>query len=155
MPYIDETQLSNALGPSTYLAIFDDDVDGVVDASAVTLVILRAHARVRSRLVAVLKDMPPELPAAVDPLLVSVELDYAVALSFERHPEYVRSAGAGKTSPQELRADATMEDIVSAQQQLLLTPTQVAPLTVGGAFMDTSHRVALDNTDGSRNTGDF
>jgi hypothetical protein len=155
VPYITQAQLSDALGPVTFLAIFDDNNDGALDSTAVALVLLRAHARVTSQLLSELDTLPPEEPAAVDPILVSAELDYAVAFSFERHPEYVRTAGGTGKSPQEARADATMKAILAASAQLQQGPTQGAPRNSGGAFIDTSHRVALDNVDGSRNSGDF
>lgn len=156
--YTDATGLQNALGPVTYTAIFDDSSLGAghENATAVDQVLARAHAKVVSRLVSVygVAGIPSVLPATVPELLVDAELDYAVALAWQRHPEYVRAIGAKHSAAAAYeRADATMQNVADAIQRL--PDVAATPTNVGGVVTDGSNRLIIDNSDGSSNAGDF
>lgn len=157
--YTDATGLQNALGPVTYLAIFDDVNAGSVSTGTgtpVDQVLSRAHAQVVSRLVSVYgaDGIPSVLPSSIPALLVDAELNYAVALAWQRHPEYVRAVGAkNATAAAYERADMTMKNVADAIQRL---PEVVAtPSNVGGVVTDGSNRLIIDSSDGTSNAGDF
>jgi len=159
--YVSAEELRTVLSLPTYLAIFDDTLSGsytVVDGStAVILTLKRAHAEVVSYLPNIYRTMPAELPNGVPILLKSVELDYAVALSFQRHPEYVRTFGGGKQSALWDRAQAKMDRIVSTIQQIPPNdlPPEAQPETVGGITYDDSRRIISTCINGQWNGGDF
>src|SRR5687767_10948560 len=91
--YITPEQLELALGPSTYLVLFDDDNDGTANATAVDLVLFCAHARVVARLAKEASVIPDPLPATPPGLLVVAELLYARHYAYDRQPEYARTQG--------------------------------------------------------------
>jgi len=118
-PFITAALLRTALSPSTYIAIFDDDNGGdiaVVDASSqVALCIKRAHVRVVSRLGMLYNKIPDGTDSEISDLLVDAELNYAVGISFDRHPEYVRTFGESDRRKAAFdQADGTMEMIQAA-----------------------------------------
>ncbi len=155
--FITADDLKNALGPSTFLTIFDDLSTGSVPAAPVDLIIKRAHAEVMSYLPRVYDTMPAELPAPVPAILMSAELDYAVAFSFERHPEYVRTFGEQKRLERWNRAEKKMERIASAIQEIAPndSPPEGKPRTSGGIVYDNARRMLIDSPDGTFNGGDF
>ena len=118
VPFNSQTDLQNALNPTTFVEIFDDGNNGVVEPNnpAVTFVLQRAHAEVMSYMARIYGVMPAEPPASTSMLLESAEIDYAIALSYERHPEYVRTFGAEKRSDRWMRAEKKMERIAIALQ---------------------------------------
>lgn len=147
--------LKAALGPGVYVQIFDDDGDGVVtdDDDAVLLVIERAHAEVVSYALRIWDAMPPGIP----PLLKSAELDFAVALAFERHPEYVRAYGEEGRERRWKRASTKMERI-AAQAQIVGegSPDPKTDIEAGGSItIPNPHPLIVDSSDGDYNGGDF
>lgn len=155
MSYVTATDLRAALSPSTYLAIFDDDNDGTANADVVALVLQRAHAEVISHLPRAFRGAPGDIPADLRPLLQSAELDFAMAFSFERHPEYVRSFGEGQRLSFYKRGRDTMERVATGAQWPTSDTTTLAPRTVGGIVYDHGPRVLTDSPDGTSNGGDF
>jgi hypothetical protein len=159
--YVSASELRDVLSLATYMAIFDDGNTGVtatVDASsAVALVLSRAHAEVISYLLTIYGTLPAELPSAVPVLLKSAELDYAVAFSFERHPEYVRTYGEAKRAERWERAERKMERIASTIQRIAPSdnPPEPTPRTSGGIVLDDARRFITTSSDGTWNGGDF
>lgn len=152
--YCSSDELRIALGTATFLAIFDENNDGTADAEAVTLVQVRAHARVVSRLVDVFgANIPASLSTTAPILLKDAELDYATALAWQRHPEYVRAHGKNEAIAAMERADQTMARVQSAIARLSDFATK--PANVGGVVNDTSSRLVIDSADGTKNSGDF
>jgi hypothetical protein len=159
-PFITAALLRTALSPSTYIAIFDDDNGGdiaVVDASSqVALCIKRAHVRVVSRLGMLYNKIPDGTDSEISDLLVDAELNYAVGISFDRHPEYVRTFGESDRRKAAFdQADGTMEMIQAAILAIVDAPPEPTPRNVGGVITDGGQRVFLDSNDGCRNSGDF
>lgn len=153
--YITASDLAAALGAQVYMQIFDDASTGdipTVDASAqVELVIERAHSEVLSYVPAIYESLPTSIPT----LLKSAELDYAVALSLERHPEYVRAYGEEAREKRWMRAEKKMGRIVQSIQQITDGAPAGRPGNVGGVIRDTAPRVMVDGPDGTHNGGDF
>lgn len=159
-PFITASLLRTALSPTTYTAIFDDDNAGDLDAidasEQVALCIKRAHVRVVSRLGILYNKIPDGTDTQISDLLVDAELNYAVGIAFDRHPEYVRTYGESDRRKAAFdQADATMEMIQSSILSIVDAPPEVKPANVGGIITDGGQRVFLDSADGCRNSGDF
>jgi len=160
--YLTSADLIARINPTTFVAIFDDantnDPDDVNDVS-VLAVIHEAEAEVDSYLIT---QYPMPLPAlvggAIDRLVKLAALDFAQALAWRRHPEYVRSFGEShRADDLEVRARARMLRIQEAIQQL---PDQAElngqrPRNVGGLVFDDGPRTIIPWPDGTDNGGDF
>jgi hypothetical protein len=158
-PLITADDLVARLNPTTYMAIFDDTNTNdrtVVDASAaVTTVLACAHAKTVSWLGDSYIKIPDGTDSTIPELLRAAELDYAMALSFERHPEYVRGYGEQRRADHEARADKTMQRIQEATLRILDAPPEPKPRNVGGIVTDSGQRVFSDSANGQTNNGDF
>lgn len=153
--YIAGSDLRLYLTPATFIALFDDANEGNLDDDApqVMLAIELAHAEVTSYLLTENATLPDVLPAAVPSLLRFAELDYAMAIAFDRHPEYVRKFGEDKRSTGARdRAEKRMDEIIQAIRRI---PGFSPPANVGGMTVDSGARVMTPNTDGSGGSGDF
>lgn len=155
--YITQADIELRLSPRTVLAIFDDDNDGVADADAVAAIIDDAEAHVDAALLGFI-DMPAINPA--DRLIKRAALNFAIAFSFERHPEYVRSFGEEPRIHYK-RAEDYLDKIQAARRRL---PDNNSDLTVaaggtvknvGGIVTDSGPRTLVDDPDGTQNSGDF
>lgn len=126
--YIDAAALQTALTPRTYIEIFAPDPQtDTIDATAVAQVIDRAEGLVDSYL---LGFYTYPLDPATDRLIRHAALLFATALSFMRHPEYVRTYGEVAKVSQYQEADALMRRVQAAKQRL---PDQVTkPKNLGG-----------------------
>jgi hypothetical protein len=156
--YITQTDLENALSARTILAIFDDNNDGTADPVPIAAVIDRAEGMVDSALLG-FQNMP--LVNAADRLVKAAALEFAIAFSFERHPEYVRSFGEEARKERWERAQNLLDRI---QTRLRRLPDNNATATVGagskqknvgGIVTDGSRRVVISSADGTWNGGDF
>jgi hypothetical protein len=160
MALITAADLRNALGAATYMALFDEETTGSisdVDASAAVLMVLRrAHIRCISWLGTNYAKIPKSTDNDISDLLIDAELNYAIGLAYDRHPEYVRAYGA---DPQRKNAydlaELTMMRIQEAILKLVDSPSMAEPLNVGGLVIDGGQRVFLDSSNGQRNSGDF
>lgn len=152
--YIMQADLQAALNPGTFLQCFDDDNDGSVDDDDpnVAQVIRRAHSEVLSYLPRVYDGLPNATPT----LLFSAELDYALAFSFDRHPEFAKTYGTEQRDSAWKRAEGKMERVANSIQQLTDNAPAAAPATEGGIVCDPNPRhVICDSADGTSNSGDF
>lgn len=158
-PFNSQTDLQNALNKTTFVEMFDDDNNGFVETGnpAVTLVLQRAHAEVMSYMARIYGVMPVEPPGNAPMLLKSAELDYAVALSYERHPEYVRTFGEEKRAERWARGEKKMAQISLALQVIAPTdnPPEPQPRNVGGIVTNSGPRMTVDGIDGISRSGDF
>lgn len=152
-PIITSSDLQNALGLPTFTALFDDDNNGAADPTPVAAVIKRAHAKVISRLPDTFTGPLDPLPSPAPDLLFNVELEYAIAFSYERKPEYVRQYGTPHGVDLYARAERTMADVAASIERMPDFATK--PSNVGGASYDTGNRILIDNADGTSNAGDF
>jgi Protein of unknown function (DUF1320) len=154
--YIAQADLENALSPQTILAIFQDDLTvGTPSAAAMADVCARASAMVDSWLAPVYTGPFPIVQSPVPAMCKELALHYAVAFSFERHPDYVRTFGEAPRAERWRRAD---EMGARLQAAVLRIPDYVAdpvPANVGGLVYDTGPRTILDAADGTSHGGDF
>lgn len=162
--FITQTELQSAISTPTMVAIYDDDLDGAVsgatDQAAIDLVLSRANAHVASYLPAHFVEEPLDsYPNGTPTLLKSAALDFAVAFSYERHPEYVRTYGNDKVLTLHKRADALMIRIQSGLQRFAEpqgsgNPDNIpVPRTNGGIVVTSGPRLFAD--DGIGGSGDF
>lgn len=162
--YIDSDKLRTRLNPTTFVAIFDDDNADtgdydLVNVEALQDVIDSAEGEVDSYLITT-RGLP--LAATVNPardrLLVQACLDFAQALSYERHPEYVRTYGSKDSKDSSIwdRAVTRMLRIKAGMQEL---PDQDAqngkPRVIGGTTYDEGPRTITTSADGTDNGGDL
>jgi len=132
--YIDAGDLELALTPSTYVELFAPPETDTPDANAVAQVIDRAEGLVDSYL---LGFYTYPLDPATDRLIRHAALLFAVALSYMRHPEYVRTYGeVGKVS-QYQEAHAVMMRIQAAKQRLPDVAQVSPPKNLGGVVQPT------------------
>jgi hypothetical protein len=157
--YASETDLRNAIWPGMFKQLFDDTGAGTVAVGATNVlqVLARAHAEVTSYLPRAYDVTPAELPNAVSQLLVSAEIDFAVAFAFSRRPELAEKLGANFIDLTFKRATKKMENIANTVQQIAPndTPPAAKPNTLGGIVYDTGPRMLVDSSDGTVNGGDF
>jgi len=159
-PLITASDLRNALSPSTYMALFDDEQCGStveVDASGpVLLVLRRAHIKCITWLGANYTKIPDGTDTNISDLLVDAELNYAIALAYDRHPEYVRAYGEEpKRKAAWDQAELTMMRVQEAVLKFVDLPDMEEPQNVGGVVVDGGQRVFLTANDGTVNGGDF
>jgi phage gp36-like protein len=157
--YVSSDDLRDRLNPTTYLAIFDDDNAGEGSANPVQLVIDSAEGEVDSYLITEnALPLPALTGGKTDRLVKLCALDFAQALSYERHPEYARTFGedAKKMSIWK-RASERMGRIQAARQQLPDVVEQAGPkpANVGGIVYDSGPRTITNSLDGTDNGGDF
>jgi hypothetical protein len=88
--WVTKEDLELALGPSTFLAIFDDGT-GAANEDAVDLVLRAAHADVLRYALRGYDGIPPNPPPDE---LYMLELDFARARAFMRGDMYTRDTGA-------------------------------------------------------------
>jgi hypothetical protein len=155
--YLTQTLLERAISPRTVLALYDDDDDGTADADAIELNIDRAEGEVDSRLLG-FGPMPLTNPA--DRLAMQAALEFLIAFSFERHPEYVRTFGEGNRLHYD-RAVARCDRIQAARQRLPDNNAEAAKgeggttYNIGGIVIDDGPRTMVTSADGTKNSGDF
>lgn len=159
-PYNTPAELRAAMSPATYMSIYDDDQSGsivTVDAStAVALTLARAHSKVVSWLGHTYTKIPLVTDTDVPFLLKDAELNYAIALSYDRHPEYIRAYGA---DPQRKgaydQAELTMTRVQEAILRFVDAPSMPLPVNVGCLIYDTGPHTVTDSLDGTHNGGDL
>ncbi len=130
--FITQAELQAMMTPALFLAIFDDDNNGSVDAADTNAaqIIALAHAEVISYVPNLYEDALDELPSGVPDLLKSVELDYAYALSLNRHPEFARFESEYKQRWE--RAEKKMDRISKSIQRIAGSNAPTAdPANVG------------------------
>lgn len=159
-PYITAADLRAALSSSVYMALFDDEQTGVtatVDASlGVTLTLARAHSRVVSWLGHTYSKLPLVTDTEVPYLLKDAELNYAIGMAYDRHPEYVRAYGSDAQRQNAWdQAELTMNRIQEAILRFADAESVGDPVNVGGIVYDTGPRTLTDSLDGTYNGGDL
>ena len=148
--YISRPDLENALSAETVLRLYDDGT-GNVDDDALSFQIDCAEAEVDSWLLSNYKE---PLPIATDRLVKRAAVLFLIHLSFDRHPEYVRTFGEDKRHEGAYeRATALMQRISDALQRLPDVPEP--PANAGGVVYSQGPRTIIDSIDGTQNSGDF
>lgn len=153
--FIQLSDLQDALSPAVVIQLFDDRNVGVPSPTAVARVIAEAEAEVKSYLVG---DYPNPLPggASTDELLKLAALDFAICLSYERHPKFMRAQGDGTTLKTRFdRATDRMKRIQASIQRPPTLSTLATPANVGGTSVVPTQAIITSNDDGTPNMGDF
>jgi phage gp36-like protein len=132
--YIDAGFLETALGSQTYIELFSPPETNTVDTNAVAQVIDRAEGLADSYL---LGFYTYPLDPATDRLIRHATLLFAVALSYMRHPEYVRTYGEIGKVTQYQEAHAMMLRIQAAKQRLPDVSPVSPPKNLGGVVAPT------------------
>jgi hypothetical protein len=159
-PFVTPANLRDVLGPTEYIAIFDDAGSGnlaTIDASgAVGLCIRRAHTRVMARVGSIYKTLPDGADPQIPDLLFDAELNYAIGIAYDRRAEYTRAYGKEPARKAALdQAEMAMEQLQAAITRIVDAPPQASPENVGGVVFDSAQRVFAQSPDGTNNSGDF
>lgn len=152
--YISQAALELRLTPRTLAAIFDDTGDGVVNTAAVDAVIDDAEAEVEGLLGG---QYAFPLGEPNDRLLIKSCIDFAVAFSYDRAPEYVRTfSEQARDTGLYKRA---RERVLAIKSAMAILPDQpagtAAPQNNGGAVIDQGPRMIIDSANGTRNGDGF
>ncbi len=153
--YTDQGALERALTPQTIAALYTDGNTGAVNVQAIADVIDYAEAEVDSYLIAYAGDFP--FPEPTDRLLRAAALNFAIAFSFRRNPEYVRKFGdMNREGNQDAMASALMKRIQASIQKLPDQPSPVtSPKNVGGVTVSAGPRLMTMGVDGTENGAGF
>lgn len=156
MAYITKADLEAALSPATVLALFNDEDQGTVYMPALLTLLQRASNEVDSYLARSFKGPFPVAQSPVPAIIKNCTIEFAIAFSFERHPEYVHTFGEQyRGSTRYARACAMAERLATGLQE---TPDWVLypkGTNVGGIIVNSGPRTIVDSPDGTYNGGDF
>ena len=151
-PFISQQSLENALGKNLVRAIYDDDGDNVVDVQPMADCLAYACTQVKSFLyneynfdLDTLSPVPDELRFAA--------VDFACAYTARRRPDIWQAQS--ERSWTDFR-DAALDNIkMFAAGLARVAPSVEKPANVGGSTFADGPRMAISNSDGSRNSGDW
>ncbi len=156
MPYIDQSDLENALSPATVVQLYNDVNQDAVYAPALLGVLKRASGEVDSYLARVYVGPFPIAQSPVPEAVKNCALEFAIAFSFERHPEYVHTYGEQyRGATRYKRACEMAERLATGLQELPDWTMQPRGGNVGGIITYQGPRTIIDNIDGTENGGDF
>lgn len=156
MAYIDQTDLEAALSPATVLALFNDQNEGVVYTPALLAVLTRASTEVDSYLARDFKGPFPVPQTPVPAVIKNCTVEFAIAFSFERHPEYVHTYGEQfRGTTRYKRACEMAERLATGLQETPDWVLQPRGGDVGGIIFSAGPRTITDSPDGTYNGGDF
>lgn len=160
--YITSDDLSNRITADTFAQIFDDDNSGdpsLFNVASIRQVIESAEGEVDGFLITTRKlPLAATTNPTLDRLLKLCCVDFAQALAYEIHPEYVRTYGdkSSKDSPIWQRATNRMLRIKAGMQELPDQDQQNGkPINIGGVVYDQGPRTMVDGSDGTENGGDL
>ena len=159
MAYITVAELNVAMGPQMVLQMFDDQATNTVYEPSVDAVVARASALVDSWIAPVYTGTFPMTFASesvVPGMILELAVQYAVAIAYERHPDYANAIASSPNKDRFARADALGLQLQAAIRRIPDMPGQLKPVNVTGAILyDDGRRVIADNPDGTTNSGDF
>jgi len=154
--YVTQEDLEQALSPATVLALYNDLNNDSVNPTALEGVLIRATTWVDSYLATQYLGPFPVPQTPVPMMIKMAALEFAIAFSFERHPEYVLTYGESfRATARFKRACEIMERIISSQQQIPDWALQPKGKNVGGIINSTGPRTIIDGPNGENNGGDF
>lgn len=152
MAYITQADIENALGVNVVQAVFDDNIDGIVDAAPMTACLAYASAQVDAFLAG---NYAITLPIASPPDVVKfAAVDFACAYAVRRKPDVVRAMSEKSWTDFRDAALANMKLFASGLERLP-TATATAPANVGGLSLIATSSVIGANDDGTPNMGDL
>ena len=150
--WLQQSDLSNVLSVATFSAIFADAGTGVTNDDIVSSVIERAEQEVLSWLVDEYgADIQFDPNLSADLFLKGCALEYVVAFSYDRFPEYQRANGKDQVD-RFARAEARMERVLQSRQRPTSLPK--TPANTGGVLVNSQARIIADGADGA-NGGDY
>lgn len=160
--YIQLVDISNAVSPTTVLALADDGNTGnIADSGVLAIVesiIARAEAECNSYVVrAYPKLIIPVAQSPLSTMLKQASLMFAIPYLYMRHPEYVKTYGddvRGGTGAVD-NAREFMERLCTGRQFLFDVPAEPKPSVVGGIYISNGPRTIIDGPNGEINSGDF
>ncbi len=150
MAYIARFDLEVLLSRATVLALYDDGT-GAVDERALSEILELASARLDGTIARNYRGALPVAQRPVPPLIRMGALLWARAMSYERHPEYVRLFG---DAPRE-EAEDFGEKLAEAKVFLLGLEGGAGPVNVGGLTLAEGPRMLTSGVGGENNGGDF
>jgi phage gp36-like protein len=151
MAYIAQSDVENALGVNVVRAIFDDDLDGAVDAAPMTACLAYASSQVDAFLAG---NYAITLPIASPPDVVKfAAVDFACAYATRRKPDVVNAMGEKSWTEFHDAAIANMKLFASALERLPVATG--VPVNVGGVSITSTTAIISTNADGSADMGDF
>lgn len=154
--YVTRQDLESMLSPATVMSLFDDEGNGVVSEIAITAVLNRASRTVDSYLARVYTGPFPVTQTPVPEQIKNAAIEFAIAFSFERHPEYVHTYGEQYRAGSRYKRGLEMMDrLCQGQQEIPDWSLQPKPKNVGGIIYATGPRTIVDGPDGTYNGGDF
>lgn len=157
--YVKQEDLEAALSPATVLQLFNDNNTGVVDAARLRATLVRGRDEVDGYLATVFEGpFPvPQAVTVVPGIIRNATLDFVIAFSFERHPEYVQTYGENYRAASRFeRAREMMRRIVAGEIRIpdwVLQPKGGA--NIGGQSDAGGARIITPDPDGTNNQGDF
>ena len=161
MAYITVAELNVAMGPQMVLQMFDDMQTGAVYEPSVDAVVARASAMVDSWIAPVYAGTLPMTFASesqVPGMILELAVQYAVAIAYERHPDYANAIASSPNKDRFARADALGKQLQAAIRRipdLINNP----PANVGGVSLTVGTNVTLPNPAylpyGCTGNGDF
>lgn len=159
-PLITGEDLRIALSKATFLALYDDeqtgDMETIETSAEVGQTLRRAHIRTVAWLGNNYNKVPLVTDTDVSELLKDAELNYAIGISYDRHPEYVRQYGEDvKRKAAYDQAELCMQRVQEAVLRLVDSPSMAEPENVGAVIVDSGQRTFLGTTNGVVNSGDF
>lgn len=155
-PYASRDDLEAAISAETVAALFNSVATNSVNTAALQKVLVRASARVDSWLATVFLGPFPIAQVPVPAIIVDAALEYVIAFSFMRHPEYVQTYGEEYRAETRLAsADTMMQRITSGIERIPDWTLQQKGQNVGGFLVDGGHRIISTDPDGTENSGDF
>lgn len=167
--WVTAKQLRLSLGPVTYMQLFDDDRTGSIPAVDVSDQVLQALAESAAEVASYLPALytqpqaPAQLPGATAWLLTGAQLLYAKCLSWQRHPELVKTYGAqpgGKVETlfreKMLRIQSSIQQVAPGDGTAQNGASPVAdPPNVSAIVVPEDDRIIISDPDGTPNVGDF
>ena len=153
MAYLTQTDLENRLGAPRVLALYDDDNSGTVNATALAAVLATASDLVDGTIARSYTGTFPM--ASPQPALVKEAATlYAMALSFERKPEFSLRLDESYLDKIRKGADTLCERIATGLAKMVDAPPPTASAVLTGGVVSTfTPQMTVIN--GASNTGDF
>lgn len=153
--YASQGDLEHLLSPATVRALYDDG-NGTVNQEALKGVLNRASRQVDSYLARVYKGPFPCTQVPVPELIKAVTLEFAIAYSFERHPEYVHTYGEAFRAKSKMESAREMaERCCNGLQEITDWAGQAQAGNIGGIVISEGPRTIIDGPNGEYNGGDF
>lgn len=153
MAYLTQTDLENRLGAQRVLTLYDDDNSGSVNTTALAAVLATASDLTDGTIA---RSYTGTFPMASLPPALAKEAAtlYAMALSFERKPEFAMRLDESYLDKIRKAADTLCERIATGLTKLVDAPPPTASTPILGGIVTTfTPQVMVVN--GVPNTGDY